>query len=268
MNDFILTGIPRSGTTLACLLLSQLTDCVALNEPMRTAKYRTYSDALAAVPKFYAETRHSILTRGKAMARAVDGRMTDNHFSNEAGGRKKLVRKQEIDIDKTLSPNFRLGVKHNALFTILLDDLVKTYPVYALVRNPVAVLGSWNSLDLPASRGEVRAAQWLFPSLAKDLESIPDRFDRQLHILDWYFRRYLSLPSSNVIRYEDIVSSDGRALQVVNPKAATDLSDSLASRNKNKVYDSDLMKRLTEKLLDQDHACWSFYQREEIAAQV
>ncbi|MEL6392772.1 MAG: hypothetical protein AAFR97_08450 [Bacteroidota bacterium] len=267
MNDFILTGIPRSGTTLACLLLSQLPDCVALNEPMRTAQYRTYADALNAVPQFYQDTRHSILTRGKAVARAVNGQMTDNHFSNEAGGRKKLVKKQEIDIDKSLSPDFRLGVKHNALFTILLEELMKNYPVYAFIRNPIAVLGSWNSLDLPASRGEVRAAQWLYPSLAKDLEAIPDRFDRQLHILDWYFRRYLLLPSAQVIKYEDVVSSDGKALEIIDQQASTQLSDSLASRNKSKVYDSDLMKRLTEKLVNKDHACWSFYSREEVTNQ-
>ncbi len=260
-KDVILTGIPRSGTTLACLLLSQLPNFVALNEPMRTATYRSYPAALAGVPEFYRDTRRSLLDRGVAVARAVDGKMTDNHFSNDRGERKKLVTKQEIRIDKELDRNFRLGVKHNALFTILLDDLVKEYPVFAFVRNPLSVLGSWNSLDLPASRGEVRAAKWLYPPLSEELERIPDRHDRQLHILHWYFDRYRSLPTGTVIRYEDIVATNGHTLAVIDPSAKL-LTDSLDSRNQNKVYDRELSARLAERLLDRpDHACWSFYER-------
>ncbi|MEO0788865.1 MAG: hypothetical protein AAFY36_09395, partial [Bacteroidota bacterium] len=64
-----------------------------------------------------------------------------------------------------------------------------------------------------------------------------------------------------------VVSSDGKALEIIDQQASTQLSDSLASRNKSKVYDSDLMKRLTEKLVNKDHACWSFYSREEVTNQ-
>ncbi len=265
-NDIILTGLPRSGTTLACLLLSKLPDFLALNEPMRTATYRTYPKALAGVPDFYRDTRHSVLTRKKAVARVVDGKMTDNHFSNEKGQRKTLVRKQEIDIEKDLSPNFKLACKHNALYTILLPDLVKQYPVFAFVRNPLAVLASWNTLSIPASRGVVRAAEWLYPSLTEELARIPDLTGKQLHILNWYCKSYRDLlPTAAVIRYEDIVMTDGAALSPIDPSAATALDENLASRNRNKVYDPNTVGKVGRSLLaDTENACWHFYDPAEV----
>lgn len=265
-NDIILTGLPRSGTTLACLLLSKLPDFLALNEPMRTATYPTYAKAMAGVPEFYAQTRHSVLTRKKAVARVVDGKMTDNHFSNEKGKRQTLVRKQEIDIEQTLSPDFTLACKHNALFTILLPDLMTEYPVFAFIRNPLAVLASWNTLNIPASRGVVRAAEWLYPSLSRELAAIPDLTGKQLHILSWYCGQYQMLPAQNVIKYEDVVSTNGLALSPISP-LASELAEDLDSRNRNKVYDQETVVQIGRRLLaDTKNNCWNFYSPSEVEA--
>ena len=264
-QDIILTGLPRSGTTLACKLLSERPNSVALNEPMRTATYRTYPLALAGVPDFFQEMRHSILTRKTAIARVVDGKMTTNHFANVKGQRKTLVRKQEFTIDKPLDQDFRLALKHNALFTILLADLAKNYPVFAFVRNPLSVLASWNTLSIPASRGVVRAAEWLYPNLTKSLSKIKGLTEKQLHILHWYCSSYAEHLPDTVIRYEDIISSNGGALDAIIPEQAADPTQ-LNSRNKNKVYDRDTMLMLGEKLLASDNACWEFYQKDEVEA--
>lgn len=262
-KNVILTGVPRSGTTLACLLLSKLSDGVALNEPMRTAAYQTRAEALAAVPAFFTSTRSSILERGVATARAVGGKMTDNHFAEVKGKRTKLVTKQEIRIEKPLTSSFRLAIKHNALFTILQDDLLRKYPVFAFVRNPLAVLASWNSLDLPVSRGEVRALDLLLPDKAAELRRQGSLAERQLYILNWYFERYRTLPAGAVIKYEDIVASGGRALSAIDP-AAAGLDEDLSGRNRSKVYDWTTIGPLAKRLLASDNACWSFYERAEV----
>ncbi|OAV44835.1 hypothetical protein [Lewinella sp. 4G2] len=262
-RDIILTGVPRSGTTLACFLLSKIPHVVALNEPMRTAKYRSRSEALSAVPEFYADTRKSILERGVATARAVKGKMTTNHFAQVKGKRVKLVSKQEIEIDKPLGPDFRLACKHNALFTILQDDLRQDHPFFAIIRNPLAVLASWKSVEIPASRGEVRALDYLLPEAGERLKAAGDVDQRQLFILDWYFRKYAELEANQVIKYEDIIATDGKALSVVDA-GAKDLNEDLSSRNRSKVYDWDTMGPLAEKLLASDNACWQFYERAEV----
>ena len=264
-KDIILTGVPRSGTTLACLLLSKLPGFVALNEPMRTAAFRSNQEALAGVPTFFAATRTSILQRGVATARAVNGKMTDNHFAQVKGKRTKMVVKQEIRIDKPLSPSFRLALKHNALFTILQEELVGRYPVFAFVRNPLAVLASWNSLDIPTSRGEIRALDLLLPETGKALKSAGSLEERQLFILDWYFGQYRKLAPASVIKYEDIVATNGHALSVIDP-AARQLEEDLSGRNRSKVYDWAKMKPLAEMLLASDNACWAFYDRSEVEA--
>lgn len=60
-NDIILTGVPRSGTTLACLLLSKLPDVVALNEPMRTARFRSIRIEKQLSSSFRLAVKHNAL---------------------------------------------------------------------------------------------------------------------------------------------------------------------------------------------------------------
>lgn len=262
-NDIILTGVPRSGTTLACLLLSKLPNLLALNEPMRTASYKSRAEALANLPGFFSATRTSILERGVATARAVNGKMTDNHFAQVKGQRTKLLTKQEIRIEKQLSSSFGLAIKHNTLFTILQDELLADYPVFAFIRNPLAILASWNSLEIPVSRGQVKALDLLLPETGRALKNAGSVKERQLFILDWYFRMYQKLVPASVIKYEDIVATNGHALSVIDP-VATELNEDLSGRNRSKVYDWAKMKPLAEMLLASDNACWAFYDRSEV----
>ena len=76
-------------------------------------------------------------------------------------------------------------------------------------------------------------------------------------------RALRELPEQNVIRYEDIVDSGGRALAVISP-GAEELDEPLSSRNLGELYDRDTMLRLGERLLGSDGAYWHFYSREEV----
>ena len=76
-NDVILTGIPRSGTTLACFLLNTLSDVVALNEPLEglTARWRFHFLIRRRIDRFFAATRRSIRTRHTAISKHVGGEL-------------------------------------------------------------------------------------------------------------------------------------------------------------------------------------------------
>ena len=67
----------------------------------------------------------------------------------------------------------------------------------------------------------------------------------------------------HVIRYEDVVSSRGKALEVVVP-SAQHLDEPLGSKNLNPLYDREQMLRLGEKLLASEGAYWHFYTRESV----
>ena len=242
-NNVLVTGPPRSGTTLTCHLLNKLPDTVALHEPMKPKKFaqlKDYEEICCSIKRFCDEQRESIHTRKRAISKNVGGAVPDNPFGagrSDAGLRQSLISKGEIVVDKDLSRDFMLIVKHPAAFTAVLEGLVERFPVYAVIRNPLGTLASWSSIDVNVQSGHAPAAERLDPDLKAKLAAIDDDLDRQIYLLGWFheqFRRYL--PERSIIRYESVIESGGRALSVVRPEAEK-LSQPLESRNKNKLYD-------------------------------
>jgi len=263
--DIILTGIARSGTTLSCSLLNTLPQCVALHEPMNPAELvgLDIPEAfMARIDSFFATQRASLLGSGTAVSKAREGRVPDNPFGSAPttdGLRPSTVKNQEVHFGKQLRPDFRLVMKHPNVFTATLSVLQARYPCYALVRNPLAVLLSWQSIQAPVNDGRLPFGEAFDAELKSDLAAEPDRLGRQLIILRWYYSRYATLlPRDHVIRYEDLVSSGGRALAVIDPAAAA-LVAPLESRNTSTLYDAGLVCQLAGRLLEDESIYGSFY---------
>ena len=266
-NDVLITGTPRSGTTMTCHLLNLVPDTVALHEPMRTGDLKGEEGPAAAVARFCDEQRHSILEHGLATSKQVGGAVPANPVGTsrtDSGLRKRVVSKGQIAIDKELSPDFTLAVKHCGSFTATLDRLVTRFPVYAIVRNPLSMLASWTTVEFAVQRGRVPVAEGLDRDLKAKLAAIDDVLDRQLYVLAWFherIRRYL--PEESIIRYESIVETGGKALAVVHPGAAS-LSEPLESQNKSNLYDHESMLRIGERLLKSEGAHWESYSKESV----
>jgi len=268
--NVILTGVPRSGTTLACHLLNRLPDTVALDEPIdfnKLIRWRHHVLICKYINRFFRQSRRSISTRQTATSKHVGGVVVTNHLDNQrddSESRKKMVSKGEIRIDKALGSDFLLAIKHPAMFTAILESLSKRFPTYAVIRNPLSVLASWNCVPFPISNGHVPAAEQLDRRLKQILGRISDRTERQIRLLSWFFERYREvLPEKSILRYEEIVSSGGQALRVITPHASS-LNVALENRNKNSVYDRGFMYVLGKRLLETDGAYWTFYTRESV----
>lgn len=269
-RDVILTGIPRSGTTLACWLLNQVSDVVALVEPWIGGRFWlgrwNPEHACRSLRRFFEGVRRQVIRRRLAPTCHINGHIPTNTVEERRADRPRrpIARLGRVRIEKPLSPSFWLIVKHPAPFTALLDQLAHHFPTYAIVRHPLAVLASWNSVSLPVSEGRVPAAEWLDPSLRRALSRLQDRWDRQVYLLGWFFETYRRvLPSEAILRYEDIVASGGRALRAIVPEAAA-LNIPLANRNASPWYDAALMRVLAERLLRTDGSYWHFYSRESV----
>lgn len=281
-RDALIAGVPRSGTTLACELLNLVPDTVALDEPMKArslagrAQTEDRGEAERRAPdkrlicddidRFLEETRASIAERGTAFSKQVDGRVSGGKFSDQYDGelRTSLESKGEIKIDKPLTTDFLLVIKHTGAFTALIDALVERFRVYATVRNPLSILSSWQTVPFPGREGHHPLAEEIDPDLAGELAGISDRLERQIHLVGWFFERYRAvLPPERIIRYESIVETGGGALSAIAPGAAA-LDEPLESRNRAPVYDHSEMRRLGERLLETDGAYWDFYSRETV----
>ncbi|TVM04153.1 MAG: hypothetical protein CV087_01785 [Candidatus Brocadia sp. WS118] len=269
-NNIIVTGLPRSGTTLTCHLLNKVPNTVALHEPMEVrelAKHKNHSLACDHIEAFFEQMRMSILKGKKAISKQVNGKVPDNPVGSKysvSGLRASVASHTEIIIEKPLETNFTLIVKHPSAFTALLEVLVVRFPVYAVIRNPLSVLTSWNSVAFPVQNGHAPAAENLDFQLKKALAKIDDRIERQLYLLSWFFKRYEQLIShDSIIHYEKIVSSGGQALNVIVP-GSNILNEKLENKNKNDLYDIKLMHCLGERLLKTDGAYWNFYSKESV----
>jgi hypothetical protein len=268
----LLTGIPRSGTTLCCRLLNRCDDTLALVEPMKVQDFDPGAGVDAAcegVVRFVADARAKALAGQSVPTMHSNGALAENVIGSQQGEnglRKAVVAQGEVVIDKPLSEGFSLIVKHNAFFTALLPRLRDYLPVYAVVRNPLAVLASWNSVNLPVNHGRVPAGERYAPELKRRLDAEPDRLQRQLVVLDWFcqaFERHV--PQECLIRYESLVQGEETPLQALVPndgwRGLTDVN-----RAQNRQYATDMLARLAGPLLASDGAYWRFYDRREAEA--
>ena len=267
-RTWLLTGVPRSGTSLCCRLAGRLPNTVALSEPIQRYTYggmETPEGASARISDFVEETRTRILTDGRAPSLHVGGRLDDNRIPSArtaAGLRRLESERGEIELGKPLSSCFTLLVKHNALFAALLPRLVESFSCLALVRNPLAVLASWQTVDLPVHRGRIPAGEELDAALRLALDREPDVLRRQLVVLDWFFARYdAHLPPENILRYEDLAETGGSVLfrRLGHPNAEP---AELEDLNDNVIYAPSLVEGLLA-AVHEARGAWSRFYRPE-----
>jgi hypothetical protein len=271
MRNVLITGTPRSGTTLICSLLNKLPDTVALHEPMNVWDFADCRDGGAVaklIENFCRETQKSLHEHGFAVSKHVSGKIPDNVADNQvnrAGTRLRRTEHGQVVVDKPLSQNFTLAVKHPAAFSALLETLSKRFECYAIVRNPLATLASWNSLDrFPLKDGYLPIGEKLDVDLARNLAAKSDPYERQIYILEWFYDRFRRfLPERALIKYEDLIISRGRELAKFFP-AAAELDEDLSSKNVNKYYDRALMADLGERLLRREGSIWNFYSKGDV----
>ena len=272
----IITGAPRSGTTLVCSLLNRLPDLVALNETMAVAALAAMDGnaaRVAAVAQYLADVRQTIAERAQQPERRLRGE-GDNMFLPAAAGERRWAGAEMawVPLRKPLGPDFTLALKHPNAFAALLPELRHSFDCWALVRNPLAVLASWRPLDHPIRHGHAPMAEALDPALAQQLAAIEDDGARRLALLDWYFRRFLEvLEPERILRYEDLIASNGASLAALAHQARQlpKLLDApLENRNGNALHGAaaEALEEAETLLADPDQACWRFYDRAEVAA--
>jgi len=273
-RNIVITGPGRSGTTLTCYLLNKLPNTVALSEPINPGRYADripdYDAVADGIEEFYRTMRKMALGQGEVISKHVGGKVPDNSKGMKDGVRQRIADKGRIEVGKELQPDFYLAIKQPGLFTAILPTLAKRFPCYAIVRNPLAIMASTDTIQQPKRRKNPPAkirydperARWL----AENAERGADKTDQRLLSFHYTFARYLKeLPEDHILRYEDIVASGGRALSVMVP-AARELDEPLENKNSNPLYDKEKVLEFGERLLKSEGAYWRLYSREDVRA--
>jgi hypothetical protein len=233
MPDLIITGVPRSGTTLAAAIVDRSCDAFCLFEPdshvklMQTAK--DVDDFVARLRREFDATRQALLAgKGVPDRRAGDGAPVTDYFADAMPGRRREPAFTIRDVSRPgLSPDFVLGAKHNALYAAVLPQIALTgrFRVVGLVRDPVAVLRSWQSLDLPISQGRLPAAERFWPEMAALTHSNMELHEKQIRIYDLLCRRFADLSRQiEVIHYEALVANPAQLLAACGVRASASQS--------------------------------------------
>lgn len=207
MSNIILTGLPRSGTTLLCALLNKLPNAVAMAEPMSPNPEWSREQLLHSIHEFLLESRTKALNEGVFLTKIRSGVAVDNTISMPPSSKSLRVgdsNKAYIPVNKHLSKDFNLFIKHPTLFTLLAEELSRHFPLFATVRNPLAVLASWQTVAFSIRDGRQHMVETFDKALANKIASIPDRIDRQVETLSWMFAIYERLGNDKIIRFEDL----------------------------------------------------------------
>jgi hypothetical protein len=262
VNNCILTGIPRSGTSLVCSLLNKLDNTLALVEPLDMSVFLRCENTEARkrfLDDYFKCTRKIFLATKQV--RCLDFEGEGNTFvTNGSGARENLIKGYRDEfVTRSMGADFKLIIKHPNAFTALLGELIVFYPCFAVVRNPVSVIASWSTLVHPLRDGRAPMAEAFDLRLADKLSSLTDTLARQVCLVNWYFEIYARLLRPvNVIRYEDIISSQGGCLVRIVPEANC-FSEALSSRNASQIYSKELMATVADKLLVVGGAWQGFY---------
>jgi len=262
-RNIVLTGIPRSGTTLACKLLLEYENTIALNEPLAADLFKKGHSPLDVVSQSFKSIRKGLLKTGYAPVRAKDGKITDNAYSSGDSSRKRVLQRSLVKFDKRLSSDFTLIMKHCAEFSLILPELTEHYDCFAIIRNPLSVIASWNSVNVPVSRGKIAKSRILLPSLYEELESLKTLEDKQFYILNWYFSQFGNLAQQNIIKYEDIIQSQGTALSVITAERRLS-GNKLESRNDNPLYNKKNLSYMFDLLINRGGSFENYYSKSEI----
>lgn len=196
-----------------------------------------------------------------------DDESTNTFEVNVGGVRDTLIKGRSLQkINRELNGDFSLIIKHPNAFTALLSELTERWQCYALIRNPLAVIASWSSLNHPLCDGHAPMAEYYDKGLQRRLVSIVCKERRQLALLNWYYEKFLTkLDLENIVQYEKIVQTKGNCLSQQILGMGVDAGD-LASKNTNHIYNVNDMRRFAE-LLMRDTGPWrSFYSEADIGA--
>lgn len=244
-KNIIVTGIPRSGTTLVCALLNSLENTICLREPDTHVQWlRQVSSAAeytAMIQNDFQCIRKDIKSGQPVLDRSsINGGPLTNYFpKRDTVNERRSVSFEMKAVDTAhLTKDFTLAVKHNVEYTSVLPALIESQQFSFLcpIRNPIGTILSWNTLQTPVSKGAIPMAQYFWPEVDQALKNTDELLHRQVVVFDMFCKRFYEFKNHiNIIYYEDLVDNAGVLSSILGQKEKARIE--IKSGNNSKQYD-------------------------------
>lgn len=242
-NDYIITGVPRGGTTLLGCLINSSENAYCFSEPSFVVdalkEAATQEEFLASIRRIFTEQRERILLTGKAVNRiSREGCPVTNYFKRSGGTRAQTDHMETEDTIAVSDDKFTLAIKQNAEFLSILPLLCEAgdFQILAILRHPVSTILSWRSLDLPITNGRLPIGEKFWPLLAEIGQTDKDVMLKQVMIYEAIASRVsLFRKDLHLLCYESLVRNPEQLSALIKRRFKNSLK--LESRNNSKEYD-------------------------------
>lgn len=134
-RDFIITGIPRSGTSLVSRLLDQQKNWLVVNEPKEAIPALLARQDASGIAAMHRDLREQIL-----LGQPIENKVRNGAVISDTA----LGDTREFYHPDVSGRYFRLGSKNTLAYLASLDSLQKlNWPIIAVIRHPLDALASW-----------------------------------------------------------------------------------------------------------------------------
>ena len=253
-DNFIVTGIPRAGTSLTAALIDNLDGVLCLSEPgfhneLLQSK-KTPTDYVRNVNKHLSDIRILVENSEPVLdIRDQAGNPVTNYYDDHGNRAVSLNPVKDIFGNyKDSSNSLLVGSKHNTHYTSTLEQFVSEgLSVIVVLRHPVPTILSWQRLDLPVSKGELPAARSFWPEIEKISSMSIDTVSKQVMIYNEFCRKYLeNLSGIHLVKYEDI-SINHRIFESMFQRRALRSIDQ-KNNNRSSLYASNNIETIARKI--------------------
>jgi hypothetical protein len=215
LKTHLITGIPRSGTTLLTSTLASSLEAVVFSEPNWLKPIRAEAATAQSFTDLFVKKIDTLRNdiKNKQFIELKSSQFQSGQPSNYyiRGENGKIISDKSEQAVK-LNPDLcqaTFVIKSNAQFTACLNQLINTgaFSIHCIVRNPVAVVMSWRSLNIPVSNGNMKIAEKYHPEYLTYIESANNLLEKQVLMADWFFCEYQKYHDSiNLITYESLIN--------------------------------------------------------------
>jgi len=219
--NIIITGIPRSGTSYLCGLLSKTDNSVVINEPNGMSRYMSVEEYPKVVAKYYRDIRLAVLSGEKIENKMHQGKIIEDT---------SLIQSLEYYSPELFDNNFSICTKNTLGYLSRLDKLKVIMPdtsIFACIRNPIDTIASWKSSFehlrtvvvandyIIGSKNDPYLTEWQKEKIVKISEEKDLSRKRAMfwaYLAEWIF---INKHELTVISYDDIVLSPVKIVSLI-----------------------------------------------------